>query len=206
MKFYLSSYQFGDKTEELRRLVPNHKIGYIPNALDFSSADPVRRKKHVEKDMQSIRDLGIKCELIDLKPYFGNSKALKQKIEELGAIFISGGNTFVLRQAMKLSGLDEILKELKSNDDFLYAGYSAAVSVLSPSLKAYEIVDDATETPYEQQKEVIWEGLNFFDYAFMPHWDSDHPESADIDKEIEYCKANKIPFKAIRDGDVIIIE
>jgi len=40
----------------------------------------------------------------------------------------------------------------------------------------------------------------------MPHWDSNHPESVDIDKEIAYCKENNIQYKAIRDGEVIIIE
>jgi dipeptidase E len=40
----------------------------------------------------------------------------------------------------------------------------------------------------------------------MPHFDSDHGESANIAKEIQRCKDNDIPFKAVRDGEVIIIE
>ncbi|MEK9181876.1 MAG: hypothetical protein AAB786_02535 [Patescibacteria group bacterium] len=40
----------------------------------------------------------------------------------------------------------------------------------------------------------------------MPHFDSDHPESEAINKEIEFCQQNNIPYKAIRDGEVIIIE
>ncbi len=204
MRFYLSSYKLGNEPEKLKELVPNGKIGYIPTALDFSSADPERRAAHIEKDMSSIRELGLECELINLRDYFGKQDELKQKLEDLGAIFISGGNVFVLRQAMKLSGLDEILKELQNNQDFLYAGYSAAGCVLAPSLKAYEIVDPV-DTPYIELKDVIWEGLGFVDFAFMPHWNSNHPESALIEKEIEYCEQNNIPYKAIKDGEVIII-
>ena len=159
-------------------LVPKGKIGYIPNALDFSGADSRWLEEWIEKDMDSLR--------------------------ELGAIFISGGNTFVLRQAMRLSGLDEILKKLRERRDFLYAGYSAAGAVLAQSLKAYEIVDKP-EAPYRELKEVIWEGLGFVDFTFMPHWDSNHPESKDVERAIDYCRQNKIPFKAIRDGEVIII-
>lgn len=145
--------------------------------------------------------------MIDLKNYFNKKDELKKKLEEIGAIFISGGNVFVLRQAMKLSGLDEILTEFKNtNQDFLYAGYSAAGCVLFSDLKAYPIVDDSTDTPYEGLKEVIWEGLGFVDFAFMPHFDSDHPESEAISKEIEFCQQNNIPYKPIRDGEVIIIE
>ena len=205
MKFYLSSYELGNETEKLKRMIPSGRIGYIPNALDFSTADPDRRTKHIENDMDSLRELGVEVALLDLRDYFSKSDELRRRLEELGAIFISGGNVFVLRQSMRLSGLDELLNEFQSRSDFLYAGYSAAGCVLSPSLKTYDIVDSA-DTPYGDLEEIIWEGLGFIDYAFLPHWDSDHPESADIEKEIDSCKQNHIPYRAIRDGEVIILE
>ncbi|HEY4483521.1 MAG TPA: Type 1 glutamine amidotransferase-like domain-containing protein [Candidatus Paceibacterota bacterium] len=180
------------------------KIGYIPNARDYTGADLEKKAARITNDIDSLRELGLGVELVDLRDYFGKQEELKKKLEELGAIFISGGNVFVLRQAMKLSGLDEILKELRDTD-FLYAGYSAAGCVLAQSLKGMDIVDPL-DTPYEGQKEIIWEGLGFVDFRFMPHWDSNHPESADIEKEITYCKENNIPYKAVRDGEVIILE
>src|SRR3989338_4353903 len=204
MKFYLSSYELGNETEKLTKLVPKGKIGYVPNARDFTGADPVRRAKRNENDMNSLRGLGFEVEMVNLQDYFGKQDELKKKLEELGAIFISGGNVFVLRQAMKLSGLDEFLKELR-NTDFLYSGYSAAGCVLATSLKGMDLVDPL-DTPYKEQKEILWDGLGFVDFRFMPHWDSNHPESADIDKEIAFCKENNIPYRAIRDGEVIIIE
>ena len=140
MKFYLSSYGLGNETEKLKKLVTKGKIGYIPNARDFTGADPERRAKRNDNDMGSLRALGLEVELVDLRNYFGKQDELKNKLAELGAILISGGNVFVLRQAMKLSGLDEILKELL-NTDFLYAGYSAAGCVLAPDLKGMELVN-----------------------------------------------------------------
>lgn len=205
MKFYLSSYGLGNEIDKLKKLIPNKKIGYIPNARDFSKTDPERKKMRTDRDVASLRELGLDVYTVDLRNYFNKQEKLKNELSELGAIFISGGNVFVLRQVMKLSGLDKILLEFKNKDNFLYSGYSAAGCVLSPNLKAYEIVDDATDTPYEELKEVIWEGLGFIDFAFMPHWDSNHPESEAISKEIEFCKENNIPYKAIRDGEVIII-
>jgi dipeptidase E len=204
MKFYLSSYELGNKTEELKNLVPNGKIAYIGNARDFTAADPEMYIKRSRNDIDSLSNLGLQVEMLDLRDYFGKENQLKEKLSELNAIFISGGNVFILRQAMKLSGLDEILKEFKHRDNFLYAGYSAAGCVLSEDLHAYAIVDDATDTPYEGLKETIWEGLGFIDFAFMPHYDSDHPESVDINKEVEYCKEHNIPYKGVKDGEVII--
>lgn len=203
MKFYLSSFELGNQTQKLLEMVPHGQIGYIPNAQDFTWADQVRVATRTIIDMNSLKESGLKPELIDLRNYFGKKSELKQKLEELGSVYISGGNVFVLRQAMKLSGMDKILEELKQTD-FVYAGYSAAGCVLSPTLKYYDIVDKI-DTPYPEQPEVIWEGLGFVDWAFMPHWDSDHPESADVEKEIARCKEHNVPYKAIRDGEVIII-
>lgn len=205
MKLYLSSYKLGERAREFKSMFPveNKTVGYIPNALDFSSADPVRRQKHIEKDMGELKELGLKPELLDLKMYFNNKLFLTEKISALGGVWISGGNVFVLRQAMRLSGLDQILLEMH-NDDFVYGGYSAAGCVLSPSMKGYELVDDATDLPYEEQKEVLWDGLNIVPYALLPHYDSDHPESDDVGKELANCIEKKVMFIALRDGDAII--
>lgn len=208
MKFYLSSYKIGNKERRLKQLIPKEKqqIAYIPNALDFSTANHERVKKHIESDIAALRDLGLNIELLDLKVYFGKQNKLKDKIDKLGGVFVSGGNTFVLRQAMKLSGFDKIFKQLIKRKDFLYAGYSAGICVLAPDLKALRIVDDPNDKPYAQIKRTIWKGLGYLDYIILPHYKSDHPESADIDKEVGYCKKNRIAFKTLRDGEVIIIE
>jgi len=206
MKFYLSSFRLGDQSERLATMTPKGRIGYINNALDFSSANLERKKAHTERELGELRALGLKAEHVDLRDYFAETDALVEKLSELGAVFICGGNAFVLRQAMMLSGMDAFLWNLEDGADFLYAGYSAGPCVLSPTLRPYAIVDDATDTPYDGCDEVLWEGLKLLDFAFMPHWDSDHPESADIDKEIEFCERDGIPYRAVRDGEVFIIE
>lgn len=195
----------GNEVEKLKELVPKGKIGYIPNAGDGYEGSIEEKTEWREMNVGMLHELGLKVEYVDLREYFGRSEELRKKIEELGAIFVGGGNVFVLRQAMKLSGLDGILKSIRKEADFLYAGYSAGGCVLAPSLKGYEIVDPLA-MPYPEQKEIIWEGLGLVDFSFMPHWDSDHPESADIEKAIEHCKQNDIPYKAARDGEVIIIQ
>lgn len=207
MKLYLSSYKLGNEVEKLKALVPkNNKTGYIPNALDGSKWSEEDRTDHIGSDMDDLKAIGLDVELLDLQDYFGKKEALQKKVDELGVVWVGGGNTFVLRQAMKLSGFDDILKQLVGRKDFLYGAYSAGVCVLSPSLKVYAITDDATAMPYSGIKEVVWEGIGLLDYVVEPHYASDHPESKSTDKEIKYCISNKILFKALRDGEVIIIE
>lgn len=106
---------------------------------------------------------------------------------------------------MRISGFDEIIKDLMAKDDFVYAGYSAGICILAPDLKSLQIVDYPTDTPYEV-KNIIWEGLNILDYMILPHYKSEHYESAKIDEEVVYCEQHDIPFKTLRDGEVIILE
>ena len=104
---------------------------------------------------------------------------------------------------MKLSGFDEILKSFKSTNK-IYAGYSAAGCVLSPTLKGYDIVDEPHLKTYGQH-ETIWVGLNLIDWMFAPHFQSDHPDSEDINKEIAYYQEHGLKYKTLRDGEVIIL-
>lgn len=205
MKLYLSSYKFGSMASRLKRMASKGTIGYIANALDFTNVNEEKRALHVQSDIESLKLLSFEVTEVDLRDYFGRKDDLRRKIDELGAIFVSGGNVFVLRQAMRLSGLDELLLEKRKDAGFLYAGYSAAGCVLAPSLRAYAVVDKP-ETPYRALSEVIWDGLSIVDFALMPHWNSDHPEAADIDKEINFCKSHGLAYLPLKDGDVHIVE
>lgn len=208
MKFYLSSYKIGNETDKLKSMIPvnNKRTAYISNALDFSN-DLERRKQSEQADIMQLNEVGLDdIEKIDLRDYFNKEDELTKKISEFGVIWVRGGNCFVLRQAMKLSGFDEIIKGLLNKEDILYGGYSAGVCILAPTLRGLELVDDPNVKPYESQKETIWDGVGILDYSVVPHYKSDHPESEKIDEVIEYMTKNKIPFKPLRDGEVIIIE
>jgi dipeptidase E len=206
MKFYLSSYKIGDREEELKRMISstNMKVAYIPNALDFTD-DMERRKESEENDINDLREFGLSVERLDLKEYFDQKERLKEKIMEYGVIWVRGGNTFVLRQAMKLSGFDEILLDIQKNDNLVYGGYSAGVCVLGPSLRGLEIVDDVSIFPYKEIKDIIWEGVGVLNYSIVPHYRSDHPESERVEEVVAFMIKEKILFKALKDGEVITL-
>lgn len=205
MKFYLSSYKMGNEVDKLKSLIPeNKKTAYISNALDFSN-DPERRKQSESTDIEQLRDLGLDVEILDLREFFDKQEELKKKILEFGVIWVRGGNLFILRQAMKISGFDNILKN-NLKKDILYGGFSAGVCVLAPTLRGIDLMDDLSVKPYGDQQEIIWDGLNILNYSIVPHYKSDHPETESANKAIEYMIENKILFKALKDGEVIIME
>ena len=205
MKLYLSSYKLGNEVERLKELLPaNKKVAFIPNALDFA-VDLARRAQSEQGDIEQLEKLGLTVERIDLREYFGQAGVLREKINECGLCWVRGGNVFVLRQAMKLSGFDEIIKSKVTDSNFLYGAYSAGVCVLAPTLHGYELVDDSKVTPYGDLP-LEWNGLNLIDYAVLPHFQSEHEESEQVTLAVEYMKENRLPYKTLRDGEVIIIE
>src|SRR5690606_28551099 len=114
MHLYLSSYGVGNKGSQLYSLCLNKKIAFIANALDFSQ-DEARKQASIERSMQELIGLGLEPELVDLRNYFDNETELVKKLKGFGGVWVRGGNSFVLRKAMRYSGLDTILFELKSD-------------------------------------------------------------------------------------------
>lgn len=207
MKFYLSSYKFGNDYNQLTRMLPKGaKIGHINNSRDWLCVNEENKKKSLIEEMLFLENLGFKCEHLDLKDYFGKEEFLNKKLDELDGIWVCGGNTFVLRQAMKLSGFDIIFKDLLRRKDFFWGGYSAGICILCDSLKYIDQVDDANNFPYKEINIPIYEGLGVFNYALLPHYKSNHEESELIEKEVERCIKNKWFFKVLKDGEVLILD
>lgn len=206
MKLYLSSYKFGNFTDELIKLVgDNKKAAVIGNARDWSD-DKERAEKGLQEQMKTLESLGFSAEELDLRKYFGKSEALKKYLSQFGLVWVLGGNTFVLKRAYEQSGFDLIIKEMIMKDKIVYGGYSAGVVILSPSMKGLEIVDDPNIVPEGYASEFSWDGLGVVNYSIAVHYRSNHPESASVEKEVEYLEKNKIPYKTLRDGEVILID
>lgn len=205
MRLYLSSYKFGNYTEELVKLISSNKrAGVIMNAVDWSD-DKERINKGLNDQIDVLKSLGFDPEQIDLRDYFGKSDELKKHLANFGMVWVYGGNTFILKRAYEQSGFGNIIKEMILKSEIVYAGFSAGVVILSKSMKGLEIVDDPQIVPEGYKKDFSWDGLGLLDYHIAVHYKSDHPESSDIDKEIEYCVENNIPYKTLSDGEVIVI-
>ncbi len=204
MKLYLSSFHLGNDPQKLKDLVgANKKAAIINNALDcYGDTDRVKNSKQQEID--DLTGLGFNPEDLDLRNYFGKQKELRAKMSEYGLVWVMGGNSFVLRRAMKESGFDEIIKDLSHGDSLVYAGYSAGVCVITPTLKGAELVDDPNIILEGYKNQTIWDGIGLINYSFAPHYHSNHPESPAVDKLVEYYIENNMPYKALHDGEVII--
>lgn len=205
MKLYLSSFKIGDEPEKLRALLPEKaRVLYVSNALDFARAEI--QKKHQDWDRQDLEKLGFMVEELDLRDYFHKKEALTVKLDKTDLLYVSGGNVYDLRLALALSGLDKLLQERHKDPatTLVYAAYSAGVCVLSPTLKGYHIVDNPALKTYGDY-ETLWDGLGLISWQFAPHFESAHEESSAVQKEIAYHIEHGLPYKGLRDGEVMVL-
>ncbi|MDP6453446.1 MAG: Type 1 glutamine amidotransferase-like domain-containing protein [SAR202 cluster bacterium] len=202
MKLYLSSFHLGDRAKEFADMVSgDRRVGVIRNSLD-TSTDYERLRRGQEQEFEDLQAIGLNPESIDLREFFENQNDLRGVVDSFDALWVVGGNTFVLRRAMQQSGFDAILLDKVEDERFVYGGYSAGICVLTPNLDGIHLVDDPDVVPEGYSDETIWEGLGIVPFSIAPHYRSDHPESEMIEKSVEYFIENKIPFIALRDGDV----
>ena len=88
MKFYLSSYKFGNDYNELTKMLPKRaKIGHVNNSRDWLGVNEENKQKSLNEEMLFLENLGFKCEHLDLKDYFGKEEFLKNKLDELDGIW-----------------------------------------------------------------------------------------------------------------------
>jgi dipeptidase E len=204
MKLYLSSYQVGNQPDRLASLIGhNKKAAIIMNATDIYGDE--KRPQYFKRYAEELSELGLSSTELDLRKFFGKTELLRKELRHFGLIWVVGGNTFTLRRAMHLSGMDQVLPELLRESNLVYGGFSAGGCVLSPTLRGTHLADEPEQVPPGYSPEIIWEGLGLIDFCIAPHYRSNHPESAAIENVIEYYEQNKLPYYALRDGEAIVV-
>ncbi len=206
MRLYLSSFRVGDSPRALLRLLGDgRRTALIANACDSLPTED--RIESTQQEMDRLAVIGLEPVEVDLRAYFGAApSALVAVMSRFDLVWLRGGNSFVLRRALHQSGADSALLTMLESDSIVYGGYSAGVCVLAPSLHGIELVDDPNVVPLGYDATIIWEGLDVLPYAVAPHYESDHPESAAIGGLVAHYIAQDIPFKALRDGEVIVVD
>lgn len=204
MKLYLSSFKFGDNPTQLADLTgENKEVAVIMNAAD--PYGPAKRPQYLASELDSLYRLGLKGHELDLRHYFGNVSGLAQSLGSVGLIWAMGGNAFVLRRAMKLSGFDHIVPDLVRQNKVVYGGFSAGAVVAGSSLRGIDLVDNPDVQVEGYDNAPAWDGMNLVPWVLVPHYKSDHPESQAIDSTVAYLNREHIAYKTLSDGDVLMV-
>jgi dipeptidase E len=206
MRLYLSSYRVGDRAGALLALLGNGRRGaLIENALDnVSRSARELYRADVYDPVAEFASLGIELARVDLRDYFGDPQGLAETLGQFDLVWAVGGNSFVLRRAMRESGFDEAIVSLVEDDRLLYGGFSAGAVVAAPSLKGMELMDDPDEVPEGYRGDIVWEGLGLIDHMIVPHYRSNHSESAAAERAAGFLSGRGQRYRTLRDGEAIV--
>lgn len=180
------------------------RVALILNAGDMLTEEYKLERFEVRK--AELKEIGLEGFHLDLRKFFGKKEELKIEIGKYDAVLATGGNTFLLRRAMYDSGFDELIVPLIKKDKIVYGGWSAGSVIVSPTLIGLELADKPELVQEVYGKETLWDGLNLLPYAVVSHYRSDNPESPNTESMVEFFKEEGIPYKALSDGQVLIVD
>ncbi|MFE6974475.1 Type 1 glutamine amidotransferase-like domain-containing protein [Streptomyces sp. NPDC057682] len=208
MRMYLSSWRTGDHPEQLLALLDSHgtnQVAVIANAVDALPA--AERRAAVEREIDALAALGLQPVELDLRDHFDQPPAqVAAALAGFPAVWVRGGNVFVLRHALARSGADQALTELLHQDAVVYAGYSAGACVLAPDLHGLDKCDNPNAVTLAYGVPARFDGLALLDYIVVPHIDSPgHPETEILITVAAHYRANGIAHRTLRDGQAIVI-
>jgi len=139
-------------------------IVFIPTASNVETGD----KDWLIDDLINLKRLNFKSiEITDISAV--DEKIWKPSIESADVLFFEGGNTYHLMEWLNKSGLAKILPELLKNK--VYVGVSAGSMVTNKNL-ALKISQIVYGEDLEKDYEMV--GLNYVDFYFLPHLNSEY--------------------------------
>jgi dipeptidase E len=122
----------------------------------MDGAPPERRRAAVQLEIDALATIGLTAVELDLR--LGDPSRVTERLAAFAALWLRGGNAFVLRAGLAATGADAAIVELLRGDQLVYAGYSAGPCVAGPTLRGLEAVDDVSEVRPTYGCEPVWDG------------------------------------------------
>jgi dipeptidase E len=189
MKLYLTS--LANKSIDKIDFDGKKKVAFIATA-----ADPYEDKWFVDNDREALKNRGLEIVEFDIKDY--NEEQLYNELMKFDVMFFSGGNTYYLLEKMRESGFNKIVGRLLDSG-VVYVGSSAGSIVMCPNIDFVRPMDH----PEEAANLKNFEGLNFVDFYFLPHFGREKYSDAH-EQVLRENKDKKIV--AVRDEEVVVVD
>jgi len=203
MRLFLSSDRLTHLPPSLLDLVgPAAHVAVVANANDAPGVD---RREMVASEIALFTSRGCSAHELDLRDHFDAPAGIDRVLEGIDLVWMMGGNAFLLRRALRRSGLDAVLPDLVRAGTVTFGGYSAGAVVAGSTLRGIDLVDDPSEEAVGYGAAVVWAGLGLIDRAVAPHFDSDSPLSDAVGRAVAFHEQTGRPYRTLRDGEALVV-
>ncbi|RTL05849.1 MAG: peptidase S51 dipeptidase E [Acidimicrobiia bacterium] len=136
------------------------RLGYLNDAML-----PYEDAEFTEIDRYRLIDFGYAPETITARD-IPSATAFAEILDGLDALYVCGGETFVLLDNLRRDGLADVLVE-KVRAGLPYIGLSAGAVIAGASIEPVSTMDDPATAPDLTD----YRGLEFVDTSIIPHAD-----------------------------------
>jgi dipeptidase E len=138
-------------------------IGYVPDAARAHPDAP-----YVAAERAGVAALGHA--LVDVRLTGADPRGVASALDGVDAMYVAGGSTFALLDALRTSGADAVVAE-RVRAGLPYIGCSAGSVVAGPSIEPVALMDDPGDAPDLTDLR----GLGLTDAVVVPHADGKLP-------------------------------
>ncbi|AFL67465.1 Type 1 glutamine amidotransferase-like domain-containing protein [Sulfurospirillum barnesii] len=158
-KMFLSS-SFKDVAELLPHFMEESLEGKTVSFIPTASI-PESVTFYVQAGKKALQKLGMIVDEVELTAL--SPEEITRKLKANDSIYITGGNTFFLLQALRQTGADRLIVEhIKAGK--LYIGESAGAMIVSPDITYAKAMDD-----FKQIESLDYTALKSVDFYPLPH-------------------------------------
>lgn len=187
MKILLS----GNKEIIRKYLQENSKVGFISTASEVEDD-----RWYMEKDREDLNKMDFY--IVNIEVSKESKEEIVEKLNNVDALFIAGGNSFYLLQELKIKDVLNELIEFANHK--IYIGSSAGSCIACPSIDYVEKLDDKSQAPQLNN----CDALSLVDFYILPHYNSKEKYTKladDIEKEY-----NNYRFIKLSNEQAIIVD
>lgn len=167
------------------------RIAFVPTA-----GDPYDDPYFVTDDRERLKKLGF--EIVDVDFAAIDATRLRELLDQVDAVFVAGGNTFYLLEAIQQSHLADAIKEAV-DAGLLYIGASAGAVVAGPTVEPVQAIDDASKAPLLDG----WQGLGLVPFVVLPHYGKE--KYLALYDRISDEFGNALDLRRLRDTEAIYV-
>ena len=178
------------------------RLGYLNDAmLPFAGED------FAGTERGRLEQLGYRPRTITAGE-IGSADEFAAILDELDALYVCGGETFVLLANLRRHGLDDVLvRKVRAGEGnstpLPYIGLSAGAVIAGSSIEPVSLMDDPASAP----DLTYYRGLGFVDTAIVPHADSKielFPPELFVKIDQTYSPRHQLTF--LNDDQAILVE